>query len=458
MSPRHLIAFACALLSTTIACAQSTPSRSLLLISIDGLRPDYVTEADRHGLKIPHLRELWRTGAHAQSVRGVLPSSTYPGHTTLITGNSPARHGIVSNQPFNPADNQPNRWFWYTEDMQVPALWDAAAQSGYEVGNVSWPVTVGAEAIKYNIPDFTGGRSDEDAKKIRAWAGRALMDELAKDAGPFLTEVSEGTARDWSRTRYILGIIRQKKPRFMIAHFVATDYFQHKHGPFTPPVFAALEEIDQMIGQVVTAMRAEYPEAAVCLVSDHGFSSVKQSLALDAAFVRAGLITVKSQQSSIQAAGLQDWVAMPWPAGGSAAIVLKNPEDAAARLRTKEALDGLAADPANGIAGILDREAIAKLGGTSRAEFWVDLKPGFACSTLLGSQTVIVTGKGGTHGYVPTHPEMGSFFVLSGSGIKNTDLGIIDMRSIAPTLAALLQMPFPSAELPALDVLDPTGK
>jgi predicted AlkP superfamily pyrophosphatase or phosphodiesterase len=458
MNPRHLLLASLAWLATPGGFAQVSPARSLLLVSVDGLRPDYVSEADRHGLKIPHLRELWRTGARASGVHGVLPTSTYPSHTTLITGNSPARHGIASNLPFNPADPQPHRFYWYAEDLKVPALWDAATQAGYEVGSVSWPVTVGAPGIKYNIPDFTGTRSDEDVKMIRAWAGLAFMDELAAVAGPLLTDVNEGAKRDWSRTRYILEIIRQKKPRLMLAHFVAADHYQHKHGPFTPPAFAALEEIDQMIGQLVAAMRVEYPEAAVCIVSDHGFSAVSQSLALDAAFVRAGLITLKSPNTSVQHAGLADWVAMPWASGGSAAVVLKNPDDEAARRRTQAVLDELAADPANGIGRILDRAAIAQLGGTPRAEFWVDLKPGVSVSALISPATVLPAGRGGTHGYVPTHPEMDSFFVLAGPGVAHTDLGVIDMRHIAPTLAAWLQVPLPFAELPALDLASRAGK
>jgi hypothetical protein len=105
---------------------------------------------------------------------------------------------------------------------------------------------------------------------------------------------------------------------------------------------------------------------------------------------------------------------MPWKSGGSAAIMLKNPADAEARIRTRTVLDQLAADPANGIAGIIDRIAISRLGGTEAAEFWVDLKPGYTFSGMLGGSLVLPAGKGGTHGYVPTHPEMGSVFLLAG--------------------------------------------
>ena len=72
--------------SLSALVAQTAPDRALLVISIDGMRPDYVSAADQHGLKIPNLRRVSATGAHARGVRGVLPTVTYPSHTTMMTG------------------------------------------------------------------------------------------------------------------------------------------------------------------------------------------------------------------------------------------------------------------------------------------------------------------------------------------------------------------------------------
>src|SRR5437870_2487330 len=81
---------------------QSSAAIPIVLISIDGLKPDYVLDADKHGLKIPNLRKLVAEGAHASGVTGVLPTVTYPSHTTMVTGVSPARHRIIANSPFDP--------------------------------------------------------------------------------------------------------------------------------------------------------------------------------------------------------------------------------------------------------------------------------------------------------------------------------------------------------------------
>jgi hypothetical protein len=47
-------------------------------------------------------------------------------------------------------------------------------------------------------------------------------------------------------------------------------------------------------------------------------------------------------------------------------------------------------------------------------------------------------GHGG-HGFSPEFPEMNAAFFIAGAGIaRGRDLGVIDMRQIAPTLAQIL--------------------
>lgn len=90
------------LLAALAALPGAAMANPVLLISIDGLRPGDVLEADKRGLAIPNLRRFVREGAYASGVTGVLPTLTYPSHTTLITGVAPARHGITANNSFDP--------------------------------------------------------------------------------------------------------------------------------------------------------------------------------------------------------------------------------------------------------------------------------------------------------------------------------------------------------------------
>src|SRR5690348_7126383 len=121
-SMRHLLAGALVFAILTGAQASAAP---LLVISIDGMRPDYVIEAEKHGLRVPTLRKMMAEGAYARSVIGVNPTVTYPSHTTLVTGVSPAEHGIYNNTPFDPTDANQGGWYWYAVDIKVPTLFDA---------------------------------------------------------------------------------------------------------------------------------------------------------------------------------------------------------------------------------------------------------------------------------------------------------------------------------------------
>ena len=408
---------------------------ALLLISIDGMRPDYVLQADRYHLKIPHLRRLLSVGAHASGVRGVLPTVTYPSHTTILTGVWPARHGIYSNVAFDPLKLNAEGWMWYTEDIAVPTLWDAAAKAGMEVGSVSWPVSVGARSVRYMVPEYwRAPKFADDIKLLRALSTPpGMMAEIEKTAGVYVNDLDAAEAGDRQRTRYAAAILLTKKPQFITVHLAALDHLQHATGPFSPESLATLEQSDAEIGEIEDAAKAGFPLVILCVVSDHGFARTDHSFNLAAPIGRAGLPA---------------WVHVD---GGSASVVLKDPHDDAMRARVGRLLRGLAADPANGIDRILEPKEIAAMGGWPKADFWVDMKTSF--SVVDTGPQVQERKVGGTHGYLPTHPELLASFFIAGPGVrKGVDLGEIDMRSVAPTLAEALGTTLPSADLKAINI------
>jgi hypothetical protein len=120
----------------------------------------------------------------------------------------------------------------------------------------------------------------------------------------------------------------------------------------------------------------------------------------------------------------------------------------------KTMLDGLTANPDNGIAEILDRDAIKKRGTYPDAAFLVVLKPGYyTANALTGNLVTPIPGHRGSHGFSPEYPEMHSSFFAVGAGIAHhRDLGLVDMRQIAPTVAGILRVPMPTAKATPLKV------
>lgn len=440
-------------LALLLACAvhlgaQTNAPRPVVLISIDGLKPEYVLQADAHGLKIPHLRALLARGAHASGVVGVIPTVTYPSHATIVTGAAPARHGIISNNPFDPFNRNQDGWFWYARDIRVPTLWDAVMDAHRTVGSVHWPVTVDAR-ITWNIPQYWRSGEPDDRKLIRALSTPGLYDALEREVGvPYADGIDESITGDELRARFVQRMIESRRPALMLAYFTALDHEQHGNGPFTPTVLATLERIDAIVGAVIaSADRAYNGSEVVALVSDHGFVRTTRALNLISAFRSANLIDYATAEYDKPTG----WRAAIWGGGASAAIVLKDTADVATRTRVEQLLRTLAADSANGIARVLDAAELRRRGGFPGASFLVDLRDGYTFGWNPRGALMEEVSAGGMHGYLPDHPAMRATFIIAGPGIpRGRDLGTVDQRAIAPTLARVLGVKLPRAELPAL--------
>ena len=419
--------------------AASGIAAPLLVISIDGLQPRYVLEAEALGLKLPVLRRYLQQGTYAEGVTGVTPTITYPSHTTLITGVEPARHGIVGNTSFDPLGNNYEGWFWYAADLRVPTLFSVAKAAGLKTAALNWPVTVGDTSIDVLLPEYWRAGNDEDLKLLRALSRpEGLLQQMETQLGPFVQGYIDHLESDRVRTRFGVAMLREHRPDLMAIHLIAADGAQHEQGPFVAPVYEVLEAIDAMIGELEAAALANDPDAVIAVVSDHGFLPTHTAVNLRTRLVEAGLIRLKPAQPD-SAPKVDSWDAQIWPGGGVAAVMLREPGDSKTRQRLAQLLKTLQADPANGIARVLDRKQTVATGGFPDAEFLVEFAPGFYFGPALRGALLTPATSKGTHGYLPDRPELRSVFFIRGTGIAaGRDLGQIDMRQIAPTLAQLL--------------------
>ncbi len=422
--------------------AQEAKARTpVVLVSIDGLKPEYVLGADAHGLKIPNLRRFLKEGTYASGVHGVVPTVTYPSHTTMLTGVSPAKHGIYANTTFDPLRKNFGGWYWYAEDIQVPTLWGAARDARLTTVNVHWPVSVGAH-IDWNLPQYWRAGTADDRKLLRALATPGLLDTLEKELGPYADGVDESIEGDENRARFAVRLLELKHPDFATIYLTALDHEEHASGPFSAQSDAVLERIDAALGRILDAVQRVYDgRAVVCVVSDHGFVATSKALQLGVAFRNAGLIEFGEKDQ------IKSWKAMIWGAGGSAAIILHDKNDTVIKARVAELLAKLAADPANGIDRIVSEKELHARGGFPEATFLVALRPGYVTGENVSGDLVTASSVKGMHGYWPDEAEMRSSFFILGPGWPTHSVGEIDMRAIAPTLAGILGVPLPAAEV-----------
>lgn len=167
---------------------------------------------------------------------------------------------------------------------------------------------------------------------------------------------------------------------------------------------------------------------------------------------KAGLIALRDPAGK----SVESWKAFAWN-GGTGMIVLQKPDDEQVKAQVRQLLRTLAQDPANGIDHIYEGDEIAALGMAPNASFVVGFKEGYAMgSGLTGPLVEKFTTVRGNHGALTsptTRSDVHSAFFMKGPGIAaGKDLGIIDMRQIAPTIAREMGVSLPTAKLPALPV------
>lgn len=435
-----------------VLVAAPVDAASVLMISVDGMNPEYVTEGVERGIDTPNMQRFMAEGSYASGVTGVVPTVSWPSAATLMTGVKPARHGVLNNNRFVPPDrNRSGGVYFFASDIKVDTLWDAAKRAGLTVANVDQLGSVGITSIDYDIPRFEPFSTWlENRKAIDATTRPpGLLPALEAKLGEYVGVDFDHPEYDRSRARFAIEIMKTYRPQFMSLHLSGVDVEAHANGPYSPGAVAAAENIDGLIGELSAAAVEADPEAVVVIVSDHGQLPATRQFHIRVPFVEAGLIEIAPPESG-RPVRVTDWQATIW----GNAIMLKDPTDAAVKTKVRELLGRLAADPANGIVRVVEEPELTALGGFPGASFLLEMQDGTVLGgSLTGAALTELPSTVGIHGELPSNPGMNSAFFIAGRGIESKrNLGQIDMRRIAPTVARVLAIELKDATEPVLPV------
>lgn len=417
-----------AMLAFGPAAAQEREEPRVILISVDGLMPSSYTDPSL-AQYTPNLRALAQRGVWADGLIGVLPSVTYPSHTTLITGVQPARHGIYDNRILDPEGRSNGGWYSYAEAIKVPTLPMAARARGLRAGAVTWPVTIGMD-LDYLAPEYLGPRHEQSLTMLGVLsAPRGLLSAAA---------LARGTPFSWpqtdrDRTDISTFILKTYDPHVFLLHLIELDGAQHTYGPGAPEALKMLAKVDGHLGEIFEAVRASGRDdlTTIAVASDHGFLPVRQLVQPNAAFKQAGLLQVNDTGT------ITDWRAYYHSSGGAGFVYVKQSADVP---QVEALLASLKRDPANGIREIWNREQLAARGAHPGAAFGLDVIDGFYTGGGHDVMVAPATTKGG-HGFAPDRPALHGSLMVAGAGVtRRGSLGVVRMTQVAPTLAAILDV------------------
>jgi predicted AlkP superfamily pyrophosphatase or phosphodiesterase len=413
--------------------------RYVIVVTVDGMVPATYTEPDAHGLKVPVLRELARTGAASDGALSVFPSVTYPAHTSIATGAWPGTHGIVSNYAWDPPEKNQGGWRWYAEDIRVPTLWDRAAESGYTTALVNWPVTVGARATVV-IPEYWRAGTSDDTKLTRVLSTPGVLDEVAARHPDLWQRFTPPNVRDSATIDVAVHLIETRRPNVLFIHIWQTDDAQHATGLWSPESNAALEHADEQIGRLIDAAKraGTWDRTILVVASDHGFGPVASVLKPGVALAEAGLVTLDADGKP------GDWRAHVLVSGPQAYVYVRDAADAP---RAAELFAALAADPESGVARVYDAAAIRDIGGDPDATLALEAAPGWTFAAgYTGARVSPPVKLAASHGWDPRRPEMRASLIVAGPPVTARRLEDARLIDVAPTLAAWLGIALPAAQ------------
>lgn len=454
---RLFLAIACLALSifasaafvpqSNFAAADTNPIQHVIIISVDGLKPESYADADAHGLKIPTLREMVRSGASSDGVIPVMPSVTYPSHTTMVTGVVPGVHGIFTNLQFDPTGQNLAGWRWYAEDIRVPTLWQVARNRGFRTTLIHWPVTVGSMA-DINVPEYWRANTAEDLKLLRALSTPGIFTDTAAAFPDFNSFFASLDTLDNAWTEMACYSIEKIQPNLLLLHLAQVDHWQHEKGPFSPEANAAIEAADAQIARVIASAKKAgiWQTTAIVVVSDHGFAPISQSLKPAILLRDHGLITLDAQNR------VTAWKAAALTADGSAYIYLHDANDDATRRALLDIFTPLAGAPASGVRRVANHADIVKMGGDASAFLALEAADGFELVPGVTGNYLEPSKHKGTHGYFPDHPEMRASFLAFGPPIGSAKISDARLIDVAPTVARWLGLDLSKAEGKPLDI------
>lgn len=403
--------------------------KHVILISIDGFRPDFYRDRN---WPAPFIQKMAGEGVQAEGVQSVFPSLTYPSHTAITTGALPGHHGIYFNNVFEGKENQ---GIWNDSLIMVPTIWTAVRAAGLKSAAVMWPVTVGAP-IDYNFPVR---RADEDEKSDQIAMTRPyitplnLFDQYEQLNGK-ISPVNFGEdkhVQDATVESMAMYIFNTYKPALTAFHFLSMDHAQHANGRDGKEVRESLEVVDKLIEQVFRDLKSSGMDktTTVIITGDHGFVNTEKAFSPNVLLAAHGLIKGK------------DWQAKFNSAGGSEFLYVKH-NDAEILKQVIAILNELPAGQRS-LFRILERKEMDASGANKDAMLALALSKGVKGTNKIAGDLIQPIYKGGNHGNYPDFQEIQTGFIAVGPGVETHKIvklmGIID---IAPLISNLLNLKF----------------
>jgi arylsulfatase A-like enzyme len=261
------------------------PSRTHLVIVVDGLRPDYVTPA-----LMPRLVRLGQRGIVFNAHHAVFPTVTRVNASSIATGTYPETHGLLGNTVYVPSVNATRGLDTGSRAnleaiaraegrlFTAPSLGEILQQAGKKIFACGSGTSGAAFLLNHTVAN--GAIVHHEFTRPPAFAARVL-----EKLGPPPPHALPNAAQNRRAVDAYLTLgLEELHPDVTLMWISDPDTTAHTRGIGAPATREALTLVDAEIGRIEDTLQARGLLARTNLIvtSDHGFSTHTGALKLEA--------------------------------------------------------------------------------------------------------------------------------------------------------------------------------
>lgn len=417
--------------------------KKLFVLSMDAMVREDIAYLETK----PNFKKIMEKRAEVDQVLTVYPASTYPAHTTLMTGCYPGKHGVFANFQLKPFQDGIPHWPTNSSWIYAEDLFAAAKRAGCTTASVFWPITANNPNVDYVINEYFFYYPDESNRVDEVFAAQGANEaarRAIRENMHLFPKVNGGSNPLAERfDGFLMGctcsLIRNEQPDVLLVHNCILDTFRHKCGVFGELVAMGLDRTDEWLGDVIAAMEdaGVYEDTNFIILSDHGQMDISRQIHLNMLFREVGLLEVAPDGR------IYNWRAYSQANGFSTTVYLADNTNKKLYDLVFAYLQQLQACGTYGIRKVYTKEELlTQYGQAGPYSFMVESEDGYGFSdSWTAAHPVVPLANGGVrgdHGHTPERGPQPIFMAHGPAFREGARLSHARLVDIAPTLAAAL--------------------
>ncbi|MGK0240986.1 MAG: putative AlkP superfamily pyrophosphatase or phosphodiesterase [Candidatus Pelagisphaera sp.] len=233
-----------------------------------------------------------------KSIKPAFPAVTCTAQSNIVTGSPASKHGAVGNGWYNRDYSEVHFWKQSNPIVKEPKIWDElkSLDPSFTCAKLFWWYNM-YSSVDYSItprPMYPAdGRKFFDVYTHPMEMGS----EMKKDIGGFPFHTFWGPKAGIGSSLWIAEsakwVEEKNEPTLNLIYLPHLDYNLQRLGPSHPDIGADLEEIDQVVGDLISFFEAR--AVKVVLLSEYGISDVDRPIHINRVLREKGWITIKDE-------------------------------------------------------------------------------------------------------------------------------------------------------------------